>query len=136
MQDFRQVFYDCDLHDLGFEGITWTYDNKQVVHNKVRLRLDRAIAGLYWSNFFPNAKVIHLTSSRSDHCPIFISLNCTCSSHPQVQNLVGDGSFFNTLHKKPSNFGEIANNLNGVMGSLYAWKRSARELTRTADGRP
>jgi hypothetical protein len=32
---------------------------------------------LYWSNFFPNAKVIHLTSSRSDHCPIFISLNCT-----------------------------------------------------------
>jgi hypothetical protein len=29
MLDFREIVLHCDLHDLGFRGKPWTYDNKQ-----------------------------------------------------------------------------------------------------------
>nr|TKW09857.1 hypothetical protein SEVIR_6G128700v2 [Setaria viridis] len=48
MLDFWEVLSYCELYDIGFSGIPWTYDNKQEgEHN-------------------------HLVSSRSDHCPILL----------------------------------------------------------------
>jgi endonuclease/exonuclease/phosphatase family metal-dependent hydrolase len=29
MMDFREVLSFCDVHDLGFTGVPWTFDNKQ-----------------------------------------------------------------------------------------------------------
>ena len=29
MMDFREVLSHCDLHDLGFSGLPWTYNNNQ-----------------------------------------------------------------------------------------------------------
>ena len=29
MLDFREVLSHCDVHDLGFVGTPWTFDNKQ-----------------------------------------------------------------------------------------------------------
>jgi hypothetical protein len=29
MLEFREVLSHCDLHDLGFVGLPWTFDNKQ-----------------------------------------------------------------------------------------------------------
>jgi hypothetical protein len=29
MLDFREVLSYCDLHDLGFSGLPWTYNNMQ-----------------------------------------------------------------------------------------------------------
>jgi hypothetical protein len=29
MMDFWEVLSHCDLHDIGFTGLPWTYDNKQ-----------------------------------------------------------------------------------------------------------
>lgn len=40
MADFRRVLADCNLHDLGFKGTTWTYNNKQSGLNNVRAHLD------------------------------------------------------------------------------------------------
>jgi hypothetical protein len=133
MREFREVLSECDLHDLGFKGRNWTYDNKQTGHNNVRVRLDRAVAGPDWSNLFPNAQVTHLTSSRSDHCPILISLNCNSavSRAPCIRryetywereaSLTDEINTAWSLHKKPNNLGELANNLKGVMGSLHSW---------------
>jgi hypothetical protein len=28
MEDFRNALSDCNLHDLGFLGLPWTYNNK------------------------------------------------------------------------------------------------------------
>lgn len=65
MMDFRLVLSYCDLHDLGFSGLLWTYNNKQQGDHNVRVRLDRAVASPAWSS-----RVVHLKSSRSDHCPL------------------------------------------------------------------
>jgi exonuclease III len=74
MQDFRDVLSYCDLHDLGFSGLPWTYDNKQAGVRNVKVCLDRAVATPSWSEWFPDATVQHIVTSRSDHCPLFLDL--------------------------------------------------------------
>ena len=67
MIDFREVLSHCDLHDLGFSGLPWTFNNNQGGNHNVRVRLDRSVANTAWSALFPGANLKHLTSSRSDH---------------------------------------------------------------------
>jgi hypothetical protein len=55
MLDFREVLSYCDLHDLGFSGLPWTYDNKQAGDRNVRVRLDQVVASPSWMNWFPDA---------------------------------------------------------------------------------
>jgi endonuclease/exonuclease/phosphatase family metal-dependent hydrolase len=74
MMDFREVSSYCDLHDLDFSGAPWTFDNKQKGTRNVRVRLDRAVASLAWSEIYPNSMVHHLASCRSDHCPILLTV--------------------------------------------------------------
>lgn len=50
MREFRSVLSYCDLHDLGFHGIPWTYDNMQRGDRNVRVRLDRAVASPEWKD--------------------------------------------------------------------------------------
>jgi hypothetical protein len=38
--------------------------------------LDRVVASPSWSDWFPDAKVQLIVSSRLDHCPIFLNLEC------------------------------------------------------------
>ena len=40
----------------------------------MKVRLDRAVACPQWSSIFPDCKVTHIISSRSDHCPLLIEL--------------------------------------------------------------
>lgn len=74
MENFREVLLECNLFDLGFQGVPWTYNNKQEGDRNVKVRLDRAVACPQWSLLFPRCKVSHILSSRSDHCPIIIHL--------------------------------------------------------------
>ncbi|CAN6204103.1 unnamed protein product [Urochloa humidicola] len=67
MLDFREVLSQCDLHDLGFTGLPWTFNNNQGGRRNVRVRLDRGVANSEWSNVFPDATIQHLTTPRSDH---------------------------------------------------------------------
>jgi hypothetical protein len=48
MMDFREVLSHCDLHDLGFSGLPWTYNNNQTRQRNVRVRLDRGVANTDW----------------------------------------------------------------------------------------
>ena len=72
MEAFRDVLAECDMHDLGFTGLPWTYDNMQAGRRNVRVRLDRAVATSSWSNMFEHAALDHLVSPCSDHCPILL----------------------------------------------------------------
>jgi hypothetical protein len=94
MADFRDMLSFCNLFDLGFSGIPWTYDNKQKGPGNVRVRLDQAVARPAWSSYLPNNQVHHLVSSRSDHSPILLDLNkkeysALCPSLSQVLSLLG-----------------------------------------------
>jgi hypothetical protein len=64
-----EMLYFCDLHDLGFDGTSSTFDNKQQGSRNVKVRLDRAVGSPNWSYIYP---LSHLNSS--DHCPILLDL--------------------------------------------------------------
>jgi hypothetical protein len=69
MEDFREVLEICDLHDIGFSGLPWTFDNRRGGSRNVKVRLDRAVASSLWSTHFPNAAIQHLVPPRTTtHC--------------------------------------------------------------------
>jgi hypothetical protein len=74
MKDFRDALEDCGLYDLGFTGVPFTYDNKRGGNANVKVRLDRAVANMAWRERFENARVNHLISPCSDHCPIAVDI--------------------------------------------------------------
>jgi len=74
MEAFRDMLQFCELHDIGFKGLPWTYDNGLSGRRNVKVRLDRAVATDSWSNLFERAEVEHLVSPCSDHCPLLLQL--------------------------------------------------------------
>jgi exonuclease III len=74
MEAFRDALYDCNLTDLGFSGVPYTYDNKRAGRANVKVRLDRAVGCPAWRDLFADTRVQHLTSPVSDHCPVLVKL--------------------------------------------------------------
>jgi hypothetical protein len=74
MADFRDILAFCDVFNIGFAGAPWTFDNRQLGDKNVKARLDRALASASWSNWFPEARLRHLVSSRSDNVPILLEM--------------------------------------------------------------
>lgn len=81
MEAFRDVLISCELHDIGFKGLPWTYDNKQAGSRNVKVRLDRVVASSCWTNCFEFASVEHLISLCSDHCPLLLRLGRDEQTH-------------------------------------------------------
>lgn len=75
MEVFWETLMDRNLCDIGYMGLPWTYDNKQYGRRNVKVRLDRAVSSTAWSALFLEARVEHLVSPCSDHCPLLISLS-------------------------------------------------------------
>ncbi|KAM0880049.1 hypothetical protein ACQ4PT_033835 [Festuca glaucescens] len=72
MLAFRDVLEVCELIDLGFSGVPYTYDNKRRGRKNVKVRLDRVVADNRWHNLFTEARVMHKVSPCSNHCPIVL----------------------------------------------------------------
>lgn len=72
MAMFRDALNDCDLTDLGFTGLPFTYNNGREGDANVKVRLDRVVADTNWRDIFGDAALHHLVSSCSDHCPLFL----------------------------------------------------------------
>jgi hypothetical protein len=75
MHAFRQAIDVCNLADLGYVGLDWTFEKKVRGGTYTRVRLDRALANPSWWQMFPQAELRHLTAAKSDHCPIFLCAN-------------------------------------------------------------
>lgn len=74
MMAFREVLNVCDMVDLGFSGVPYTYDNRRAGRKNVRVRLDRAGADNAWRDLYSEASVKHLISPCSDHCPFLVTM--------------------------------------------------------------
>ncbi|KAL0383108.1 UNVERIFIED_CONTAM: hypothetical protein Scaly_0598100 [Sesamum calycinum] len=74
IRNFRNCLSECELHDLGFQGTSFTWCNNQHEPNTVRERLDRAWSNLAWLHLFPNSRVQHAQSLYLDHSPLVVEL--------------------------------------------------------------
>jgi exonuclease III len=72
MEEFKDALSFCDHRDLGFCRLPYAWDNGRAGGDNVRVRLDRAVADPAWRDMFCDAKVHHLVSSQSDHCPMLV----------------------------------------------------------------
>lgn len=71
---FCWLVKDCDLVDLGFSGLAYTWCNKHFNTNPTFERLDRSLGNAEWCAAFPSTTVFHLPMMISDHAPILTVL--------------------------------------------------------------
>ncbi|XP_073351872.1 uncharacterized protein [Aegilops tauschii subsp. strangulata] len=133
---FRDCLEMCELEDLGFSGIPFTYNNGQDSNRNVQVRLDRACADEAWRDTFPFAKVVHLATSCSDHCPLLIHLEGMPDQQCQPPFLRDeimwerDNTLPNVIaeawnkHKSPGGLGSVARSLGEVLKDLKEWSRT------------
>ncbi|KAK2388712.1 hypothetical protein QL285_062362 [Trifolium repens] len=69
---FRSAVSDCDLTDIQLEGYPFTWTKSRGSPNIIEERLDRAMANSMWMMNYPNAKLLNLITSHSDHSPILL----------------------------------------------------------------
>ncbi|KAM3692992.1 hypothetical protein ACJW31_08G131500 [Castanea mollissima] len=77
MLAFWNTLAHCELMDLGFQGGKFTWSNGRPGVEFVQERIDRACANQAWRDLFPRSRVIHLSSSYSDHIPILLAIQAT-----------------------------------------------------------
>ena len=88
MEAFRDCLQVCELMDIGFLGVPFTYNNNQFGNRNVQVRLDRVCVGEAWKDLFTDACVRHLVSSVSDHSPLLVQVEA-----PEVDRCWGGGGW-------------------------------------------
>jgi hypothetical protein len=135
MEAFRETLFDCNLSDLGFSGMPFTYDNRRKGRANVKVRLDRAVACPRWRDLFADSHVQHLTSPVSDHCPVLLNLtqeDRSPSRQPHRQyEILWEREM--DLPERVANawkeagrkqdLGEVMKGLDGVMNTLQEWSK-------------
>ncbi len=71
----KELLFDLGAIHLGFAGVKYTWWNKRWGKSAIKEWLDHAISSLNWCTIFPNASVIYLRATNSDHAPLLIDTN-------------------------------------------------------------
>ncbi|KAH0778499.1 hypothetical protein KY290_004926 [Solanum tuberosum] len=74
---FWNCLNECKMIDLRFKGCKYTWTNKRYknMSNLIFERLDRCVANDFWIKLFPNSVITHLPKTKSDQCPMLITLD-------------------------------------------------------------
>lgn len=135
MVAFRDCLQLCELVDLGFSGMPFTYNNNQFAVRNVQVRLDRCCADEAWRDLFPNVRVKHLMSSASDHCPLLLEVEVLepdkrrhsggrykimWERHAALPDIIAKA----WTKRRAYNLGQVAANLKDVMKDLRDWSRN------------
>ncbi|KAA3471106.1 Endonuclease/exonuclease/phosphatase [Gossypium australe] len=75
MEAFRETLEECQLMDIGYSGVWFTWERGNLPETNIRERLDRGVANVEWLLLFPMGNIHHLPYSTSDHCPILINID-------------------------------------------------------------
>ncbi|KAH1107073.1 hypothetical protein J1N35_010841 [Gossypium stocksii] len=73
MEAFRKALEECQLVDIGYSGVWYTWERGNLQETNIRERLDRGVANEKWINLFPLGSIQHLPFSTSDHCPLLLN---------------------------------------------------------------
>ncbi|XP_022854365.1 uncharacterized protein LOC111375728 [Olea europaea var. sylvestris] len=74
LESFQQMFFDCELRDLGFKGPHYTWNNGRYDSAQIFERLERFTGNASWCQLFSEATVTHGSTAYSDHQPIWVQL--------------------------------------------------------------
>ncbi|KAI4977236.1 hypothetical protein ZWY2020_052026 [Hordeum vulgare] len=135
---FRNCLQICNLTDLGYVGPKFTWSNKQDAQCNVRVRLDRGVANVNFSELFSECSVQNVITSSSDHYALHLILTRSpvgVGEGPPVQqgfryeaawrraddyHAVVDATW--DCHRVDANPIHLAwTNLNQVAGKLKVW---------------
>ena len=75
MENFCDTLNQCQLHDLGYKGIRFTWCTMQHDEDFVKERLDRALANNEYRDVFPIRLVKILANWSSDHTPMYVQFS-------------------------------------------------------------
>lgn len=67
---FREVVSDCNLKDIPLEGHLFTWINSRGSEHVIEEHLNCALVTQEWFDISPDAKLLNLLASHSDHSPI------------------------------------------------------------------
>ena len=70
MRKFRQALDACELLEIVLQNKKYTWSNGQ--RNPVLVHLDRVFCNKEWEDMFTGYSLNALSSSLSDHCPLFL----------------------------------------------------------------
>ncbi|XP_073353971.1 uncharacterized protein [Aegilops tauschii subsp. strangulata] len=136
MASFRDCLQVCELEDLGFCGIPFTYNNGQALDRNVQVRLDRACVDEAWHDLFPAARVLHLATSCSDHSPLLVQMEGVQEKRrratlmryeimwerdPTLPDMVARSW---NEHRPIGNLDSVANSLKEMMKDLKQWSKT------------
>jgi hypothetical protein len=71
---FQQTVEDCRLMDLGFQGLPYTWDNRQEGDRNVKVRLDGALGDYKFMEVLADIEVRHVPFAESDHCAVVVKI--------------------------------------------------------------
>ncbi|KAK2661449.1 hypothetical protein Ddye_000023 [Dipteronia dyeriana] len=73
MENFREALDYCELNDLGYSGLGFTWSNKRD-YGLIQERLDRGVCNFAWQQLFPARTVTNLGFWSSDHRVLLINI--------------------------------------------------------------
>ncbi|KAL2906857.1 hypothetical protein RDABS01_005567 [Bienertia sinuspersici] len=123
-KDFNNFQDNAGMIDLGFQGNPFTWTNGREGAAVIRERLDRAIANTKWLEAFPKTKVMHLTRTYSDHCPILVNLDSDNMKHGNYPFRCKENFMQNITHWNCNVFGNITKKKKKLLARLHGIQMS------------
>ncbi|XP_050248751.1 uncharacterized protein LOC126696003 [Quercus robur] len=78
---FKECLDKCNMLDLGFLGLRFTWTNRRDVNVFIQERIDRYFVNHDRCAIYLEARVTHLTRCHSDHCPVLLETLPSSSTH-------------------------------------------------------
>ncbi|PPD93598.1 hypothetical protein GOBAR_DD09457 [Gossypium barbadense] len=74
MEESRSALHDCNLLDLGYQRVWFTWEHDRLPHTNIKEQLNCAMGTPLWKSCLPIHQVSHLSHSISDYCPLLITM--------------------------------------------------------------
>ncbi|CAN1227539.1 Putative ribonuclease H protein At1g65750 [Linum grandiflorum] len=134
MEPFRNFVNSINMIDLGFQGPPYTWTNNQQGADRIRSRLDRAMANVAWRLLHPMVKVFHEQDIGSDHKPIIIALRPNERITPAPfrfdERWCADAACSDIIHHAWETEGTVTDKLQRCQTQLAANARTLLSLKR------